>query len=37
VPAISSGGRFDWDEDGYHSLVSPCAGLLAEVGQAVTG
>jgi DNA-binding transcriptional ArsR family regulator len=36
VPATSSGGRFDWDEDGYHSVVYPCAGLLAEAGQPVT-
>jgi DNA-binding transcriptional ArsR family regulator len=36
VPATSSGCRFDWDEDGYHSVVYPCAGLLAEAGQAMT-
>jgi DNA-binding transcriptional ArsR family regulator len=36
VPAMSSGCRFDWDDDGYHSVVYSCQGLLAETGRKVT-
>jgi Helix-turn-helix domain len=36
VPAMSSGCRFDWDDDGYYSVVYSCQGLLAETGRKVT-